>query len=481
MDEQEIPDSWDDLEEDNSYSQLEEQHKQKTSDAIQSLSKELRDLVLDYEKSYGPLNKNDFDEDTFFYDTIIQSNISSTISNNNNNNNTTTTTAVTAEEDEPLLLINFTKWSSGKIKWNNETKSIDNQSLYDRLLDKLDNDETVFTEMTDDLLERELAFHSTTTQWKSDIKLLENKYKGDFFSSVSYPTFLGGFLVESIWSKVKEKTKWSSVNILKCLYLAKTNRSLLYKHSMALALEFMAMEQDLLGPTAKKLKQEEELEEQAIMKSYQERVQKHYEQEINEGIIKNLQNQIFNSEGIKNVPQEQEQQQQQQVEQVDEEEQDEEEQDEDDNMQDDEDEEDNEDDYNENEQDDNNDADDENDESNTESSIIEDDIDDADNELDDEDKSRKNKKKSIEEKRIREIENEKAIKLKQRNQLEPPPQLQNILDKIIAMIFIKLFVPHNQDKAKHFQQLSVIQESIKDKWIEEFGCLPPNCLWREDI
>ncbi|KAK5580658.1 hypothetical protein RB653_000681 [Dictyostelium firmibasis] len=388
------------------------------------------------------------------------------------------------EEEEPLLLINFTKWSYNKIKYMGGGK-IENQDLFDRLVNKLNSEEEFFITMTDDLLERELAFHTTNKQWREDIKQLERQYQGDYFSLLSYPPTLGGFLLENIWSKIKEGTEWKSVNILKCIYLAKTNRSLLYKHNMALAIEFMALEQKLLGPTAKRLKDEEDLEYNIQLRQYEELMQKRYENEINEGIIKNLQQVVYTNEGISNNL---DRINSSKINEIN-------------------------DDYNNNEdsgeysdgdgsycstcdgRDSDSDYDDGNDENNggddrmieepeeddttTSTSFQQSDDDEADNELDDEDNRKKKKEKLIEERKIKEIEAERIHKENEKKKIEtPPPPTLNILDKIIAMIFSKLTVQSN--KESHYQTLKRLESSIKETWIEEFGCLPPNCLWREE-
>ncbi|KAN0041827.1 hypothetical protein ACTFIV_004377 [Dictyostelium citrinum] len=398
------------------------------------------------------------------------------------------------EEEEPLLLVNFTKWSYNKIRYIGGGK-IENQDLFDRLLNKLNSEEPFFITMTDDLLERELAFHTTNKQWKDDIKHLEQQYKGDYFSLLSYPPMLGGFLLESIWSKIKERTEWKSVNILKCIYLAKTNRSLLYKHNMALAIEFMALEQKLLGPTAKRLKDEEDLEYKIKLRQYEEMMQKRYENEINEGIIKNLQQVIYTNEGISNNL---ERINNSKINEIN------------DDYNNNEDYDDDDDDgsycstcdghnsgsdYDNNDYDENNDNNNNNnnnnndedrmieeiegDDTTTSTSFQQSDDDEADNELDEEDNRKKKKEKLIEERKIKEIEAERIHKENEKKKFEtPPPPVLNILDKIIAMIFSKLTIQSN--KEFHYQMLKRLESSIKETWIEEFGCLPPNCLWREE-
>ncbi|KAN0000942.1 hypothetical protein ACTFIZ_001397 [Dictyostelium cf. discoideum] len=405
------------------------------------------------------------------------------------------------DEEEPLLLINFTKWSYNKIKYIGGGK-IENQDLFDRLLNKLNSEEQFFITMTDDLLERELAFHTTNKQWRDDIKQLEQQYKGDYFSLLSYPPMLGGFLLESIWSKIKERTEWKSVNILKCIYLAKTNRSLLYKHNMALAIEFMALEQKLLGPTAKRLKDEEDLEYKIKLRQYEEIMQKRYENEINEGIIKNLQQVIYTNEGISNNLN---RINNSKINEINDDYNggggsDDDDDDDDENYSG----SDNDDrsycstcdgsgsDYNNNNNDDENNENNNNDDDDdrmieeiegddtTSTSFQQSDDDEADNELDEEDNRKNKKEKLIEERKIKEIEAERIHKENEKRKIEaPPPPVLNILDKIIAMIFSKLTIVQS-NKESHYQMLKRLESSIKETWIEEFGCLPPNCLWREE-
>eukprot|EP01132_Coremiostelium_polycephalum_P004185 gene4185-5236_t len=437
--------------------------------------------------------------------TTPQKIISTTTTDSNNKPNSTD------YEEEPLILINFTKWSNGKIFWNREKKQLENKELFEKMVDRLqqqpsstalsstpidggskDNnhheDTSIFSTMTADLMERELAFHTTSKLWKDDTERLEKKYPGAFFSSVSYPMVLGGFDVDSMWKKIKERTEWKSVNILKCIYLAKTNRPLLYKHNMALALEFLALEQKLLGPTAKKMKEEEDLEDEKLMKLHQEKMQRKYESEINKGIISNLQNQIYMQEGIKGLEilnnnttiqnhQRQQQLQQQQQQQYEEQ--------------------------------DSNDDDEEVDSepissrkstTTTNSSPYESD-DEADNEREDEDDGRDDDEEETDitkDGKIRrtlnnneELDNNILMGVNVEEQEEQPPTNEededsppqpslNVLDKIIAMVFSKITID-NDNVDFHYKMLARLHESIKESWIEEFGCLPPNCLWREDM
>ncbi|KAM9977162.1 hypothetical protein ACTFIR_011018 [Dictyostelium discoideum] len=484
MTDKDIPDEWDTISEDQIKNNL-------LTLEISNKLKELKLLEEEYEKleekekeiENKELNKTDNKIKEFIKNEIKKGGEEQEQDNEDN------------EEEEPLLLINFTKWSYNKIKYIGGGK-IENQDLFDRLLNKLNSEEPFFITMTDDLLERELAFHTTNKQWRDDIKQLEQQYKGDYFSLLSYPPMLGGFLLESIWSKIKERTEWKSVNILKCIYLAKTNRSLLYKHNMALAIEFMALEQKLLGPTAKRLKDEEDLEYKIKLRQYEEIMQKRYENEINEGIIKNLQQVIYTNEGISNNLN---RINNNKINEIN-------------------------DDYNNNNNNNENysgsdnddddgsycstcdgsggsdyDNDENNDENNnnnnndedrmieeiegddtTSTSFQQSDDDEADNELDEEDNRKNKKEKLIEERKIKEIEAERIHKENEKRKIEaPPPPVLNILDKIIAMIFSKLTIVQS-NKESHYQMLNRLESSIKETWIEEFGCLPPNCLWREE-
>ncbi|KAM9955861.1 hypothetical protein ACTFIW_002067 [Dictyostelium discoideum] len=490
MTDKDIPDEWDTISEDQIKNNL-------LTLEISNKLKELKLLEEEYEKleekekeiENKELNKTDNKIKEFIKNEIKKGGEEQEQDNEDN------------EEEEPLLLINFTKWSYNKIKYIGGGK-IENQDLFDRLLNKLNSEEPFFITMTDDLLERELAFHTTNKQWRDDIKQLEQQYKGDYFSLLSYPPMLGGFLLESIWSKIKERTEWRSVNILKCIYLAKTNRSLLYKHNMALAIEFMALEQKLLGPTAKRLKDEEDLEYKIKLRQYEEIMQKRYENEINEGIIKNLQQVIYTNEGISNNLN---RINNNKINEIN-------------------------DDYNNNNNNNNDnnenysgsdnddddgsycstcdgsggsdyDNDENNDENNnnnnnnndedrmieeiegddtTSTSFQQSDDDEADNELDEEDNRKNKKEKLIEERKIKEIEAERIHKENEKRKIEaPPPPVLNILDKIIAMIFSKLTIVQS-NKESHYQMLNRLESSIKETWIEEFGCLPPNCLWREE-
>ncbi|KYQ93317.1 hypothetical protein DLAC_05985 [Tieghemostelium lacteum] len=368
-------------------------------------------------------------------------------------------------DEMPLVLVNFTKWSNGKIRFNPEVQFIDGHELFVGLLKTL-NDESIFTRMCDDLFERDMAFHTTNFQWKTDIKTLESKYRGDFFQVLSYPRYMGAFLTSEMWKKIKEKTQWKCVNILKCIYLAKTNRTLAYKHNMAMSIELLALEQSILGQTALRMLEEEQQERERQMKEYQERVQKKYEEENNNRILQSLSDQIFKAEGVvlpfahQQVEEERDDNEENEDEEYNEED------------------EENEVEENEVEENEENEVSNHSDDEGSYHSEDEE----ADNELEFSDQRKKYQKIQKEEQEIKEIEQIKKKKEDEAKKLEEPPKpIMNILDQVIAMIFSKILIENDNEKQQHFQTLHRMQQLIKETWVEELGCLPPNCIWRDSM
>lgn len=92
-----------------------------------------------------------------------------------------------------------------------------------------------------------------------DIKRLEGK-EGHTFAAIDYPLQINSTNVKDMWTQLKSKSKWSSVNFL-IHYLAISNRSLLYKYKLSKAILRLAEEQQLLGHVAKKMKEDEEKQE----------------------------------------------------------------------------------------------------------------------------------------------------------------------------------------------------------------------------
>eukprot|EP01133_Synstelium_polycarpum_P011638 gene11638-13588_t len=345
-------------------------------------------------------------------------------------------------EEEPMILVNITKFTGGLVAWSEG--ELKYSKLYEGLMQRINENETSFTAITEDMWARDLAYHTTNRLWKEEATMLETLNVGDFFAVVAYPAVLGGFLVREMWRKIKEMTEWRSVNIIKCVYLARTNRSLIYKHSMALSIEFLAMEQHILGPTAKKMLQEEDQEDADRQRVYERAIERKYEHEINRNIITNFQHQLKVLEGVDvNANTEKIQ------ELVDEDQQ------QDDQQQQDDDEEDQEDQEEEEEEE-------ENEEGNQEEYI-----DEADGEGDED--SRQHQDDYYDEEEEEEEDPD----------LIPPKPRMNVLEQVMAMIFSKL--TEVDDKETHFKSLNDIQHLIKEAWIEEFGSLPPSCIWREDM
>ncbi len=85
-----------------------------------------------------------------------------------------------------------------------------------------------------------------------------------------------------------------------------------------------------------------------------------------------------------------------------------------------------------------------------------------------------------------------AAKLKQREE-EDGIGTMNVLDQIIAMVSLQIrAVLHLHQCAQifsrmtcydkpeiHYKQLAEVHSLVREKWVEEFGCLPPDALWRK--
>ncbi|GAM27948.1 hypothetical protein SAMD00019534_111240 [Acytostelium subglobosum LB1] len=428
---------------------------------------------------------------------------------NNNAKQSTTTTITTTniqtpasqqEPEEPLILINFTKFTDGHVVWNKVENKLDGGRLFKMLVQKIKESQQSFEIVTDDLWQRGLAFHSTTRTWTDDIRTLERLHSGDFFSMIAYPVVAGGFLVSEMWRKVKERTEWRSVNFLKCIYLAKCNRSLMYKHRMALALEFMAIEQKVLGRTAQRMLDEEALEHEAQVKAYERALFQRHEKEITKRIITSLQKSIGSNEGI-NLNDDRVFNPQQHWLDQDNDNEEEEEYDNDDNENYDQEEGDydgEEGDYDgddeqaapqEQDKDVNVDVDkdkdvDKDDEAEDDQDQDDEYLDEADNE--DDGPSIKVTHSALkykddndnEEDEDNDNDNEKDNEI-DKTPLEPPKAIMNVLDQVMAMIFSSLTIV--DDEQTHFRTLDRLQQSVRDNWKEEFGCLPPTCIWRDDM
>eukprot|EP01112_Ceratiomyxa_fruticulosa_P010641 TRINITY_DN2823_c0_g1_i1.p1 TRINITY_DN2823_c0_g1~~TRINITY_DN2823_c0_g1_i1.p1 ORF type:complete len:328 (+),score=75.84 TRINITY_DN2823_c0_g1_i1:204-1187(+) len=158
-------------------------------------------------------------------------------------------------QSEPLLLVNFTRLSQGEITFIAETNEISNPSLLEQYKEIIHQD---FENKCESFFSLGLAWHSDSSTWMKDIAKIEKEYPNDYISPMGYPFLVNGVQAENMWREILAPTKWKSVNILKCVYLPRANRGLVYKRDMALALQNLALEQEILGVTALKMRAQED-------------------------------------------------------------------------------------------------------------------------------------------------------------------------------------------------------------------------------
>ena len=133
------------------------------------------------------------------------------------------------------------------------------QLQQDLIEDTLSN----FEAASNELFEQGIFAHTTERTWLDDIATCEAREPDDYFGVVGYPKFVGSVNVEAAWDIVTRNTQWSSVNALKG-FVAQCNRGVVWKMFMAMEVENLALQMQILGPGAHQTEQAARSREAAL-------------------------------------------------------------------------------------------------------------------------------------------------------------------------------------------------------------------------
>ncbi len=148
-------------------------------------------------------------------------------------------------ENEPLLIINWTKATGGKIRrgsssTNYQGLTTEEEKAKNDFVDLLVSD---FENNCEVFFDKKFCYHSDSSVWDQVVIKLRtmDETEEEYWGVISYPESIGSSSVKELWNRIHQPTKWGSVNALKKA-IGSCSRGMVWKVVIVQEIERMAQE-----------------------------------------------------------------------------------------------------------------------------------------------------------------------------------------------------------------------------------------------